>query len=127
MAERIFTVVILVLVVGFAATFLAGFIAMTITLWLQTLDELATRRRRRNQRRESNFSELLLPDRTFGIRLDEGHIQRGNRSGETSTPKPDIIPKPQPPGGRLTSPDGVPVGYRPNPSRPGANPPPRNP
>jgi hypothetical protein len=50
----------------------------------------------------------------------------GYDSGPT-TPKPDIIPKPQPHGGRLIGPSGAPIGYRPNPSRPGANPPPRNP
>ena len=77
--------------------------------------------------------------------FNEGRTIRGNRSGGPSTPKPEIVPnpqppprrrgsnppppgtKPQPPGGRLIGPDGVPSVYRPMPSRPGANPPPRNP
>ena len=33
------------------------------------------------------------------IRMDEGRIQRGNGSGGTTTPKPNIVPKPQPPRG----------------------------
>ncbi len=115
MAELV-TVVAVVLVFGFAAALVATLIAASIGMWLDLLDQLAARRRRRKLHREPSISELLMPDRTFGIRLDEGRIQRGNRSGEPSTPKPDIIPKPQPPSG-----------YRPNPSRPGANPPPRNP
>ena len=58
---------------------------------------------------------------------DEGPVQRGNGGSGPTTPKPGITPKPQPPGGRLIGPSGAPIGYRPNPSRPGANPPPRNP
>ena len=85
MAELIFTVVVLVLVVGFAAALVATLIAASIGMWLDLLDQLATRRRRRK----------LTPDYTFGIRLDESRIQRDNRSGEPSTPKPGIIPKPQ--------------------------------
>jgi len=69
----------------------------------------------------------------------EGPTQRGNNNGGPTTPKPEITPrrrgsnppppgtKPQPPGGRLIGPGGVPIGYHPNPSRPGANPPPREP
>jgi hypothetical protein len=33
--------------------------------------------------------------------MNEGRVQRGNGSGGPTTPKPDIIPKPQPAGGRL--------------------------
>jgi hypothetical protein len=62
------------------------------------------------------------PDELF-IRVDEGPVQRGNSNGGPTTPKPGITPKPQPPGGRLIGPSGAPIGYRPNPSRPGANPP----
>ena len=50
----------------------------------------------------------------------ESSIHRGNGHGGPTTPKPDIIPKPQPPGGRLIGPSGAPIGYRPSP-------PPRNP
>ena len=49
----------------------------------------------------------------------EGRTQRGNGNGGPT--------KPQPHGGRLIGPDGVPIGYRPNPSRLDANPPPREP
>lgn len=59
--------------------------------------------------------------------LSEGHTQRGNGSGGPATPKPEIIPKPQFPPGRIIGPDGMTIGYRPNPSRLGANPPPREP
>ena len=85
MAELIFTVVVLVLVVGFAAALVATLIAASIGMWLDLLDQLAARRRRRK----------LTPDYTFGIRLDKGRIQRGNRSGEPSTPKPIHNPPPR--------------------------------
>jgi hypothetical protein len=49
------------------------------------------------------------------ITLTEGRTQRGNGNNPT-TPKPEIIPCGQWPGG-----------YQPRPSRSGANPPPRNP
>jgi hypothetical protein len=62
-----------------------------------------------------------------GVTWRKSPVQRGNGTGGSSTTKPNIIPKPQPSGGRLIGPNGAPVGYRPNPSRPGANPPPRNP
>ena len=35
------------------------------------------------------------------IRLDPGSVQRGNGKGGPVTPKPSIVPKPQPPGRRL--------------------------
>jgi hypothetical protein len=45
-----------------------------------------------------------------------------------TTPKPDIIPKPQPPPGRIIDASGRTIGYRPLPWVQGsANPPPRNP
>jgi len=56
----------------------------------------------------------------------EGPVQRGNGNGGRTTPKPDIIPKPQPTGGRLIESSFFPFRYRPKSSRPGANPPPRN-
>jgi hypothetical protein len=55
------------------------------------------------------------------IRMDEGPIQRGNGNGGPTTPKPQLA------GGRLIGPGGVPIGYQPRPSRPGANPPPSEP
>jgi len=51
----------------------------------------------------------------------EGPTQRGNGNGGPTTPKP------QPAGGRLIGPGGVPIGHQPRPSRPGANPPPSEP
>jgi hypothetical protein len=59
--------------------------------------------------------------------FNEGPTQRGNGNGGPANPKPDIPPKPQPPGGRLIGPGGFPIGYQPRPSRPGANPPPSEP
>ncbi len=53
--------------------------------------------------------------------FNEGPTQRGNGNGGPTTPKP------QPAGGRLIGPGGVPIGYQPRPSRPGANPPPSEP
>jgi len=53
--------------------------------------------------------------------FDEGPTQRGNGNGGPTTPKPQLA------GGRLIGADGVPIGYQPRPSRPGANPPPRKP
>jgi hypothetical protein len=46
----------------------------------------------------------------------EGRTQRGNGNGGPTTPKPEITPRGQWPGG-----------YQPRPSRPGANPPPSEP
>ncbi len=53
--------------------------------------------------------------------MTEGPTQRGNGNGGPTTSKP------QPTGGRLIGADGVPIGYQPRSSRPGANPPPREP
>lgn len=36
------------------------------------------------------------------VRLDEGPVQRGNGSGGPSTPKPEIVPKPQYSGGYIS-------------------------
>ena len=41
-----------------------------------------------------------LVDPSLGKPWDEGHTQRGNGSGGPTTPKPDIIPKPQFPSPR---------------------------
>jgi hypothetical protein len=59
--------------------------------------------------------------------FNEGRTQRGNGNGGPTMPKPEINSKPQPAGGRLIGPGGVPIGYQPRPSRPGANPPPSEP
>jgi hypothetical protein len=53
--------------------------------------------------------------------FNEGPTQRGNGNGGPTTSKP------QPPAGRLIGADGMPIGYQPRPSRPGANPPPSEP
>jgi hypothetical protein len=81
--------------------------------------------------------------------FNKGRIQRGNnhentapnsseerplrlrRSGDSyssgpTTPKPDIIPKPQPPPGRIINDWGETIGYRPLPQRGIHNPPPRD-
>ena len=61
------------------------------------------------------------------VTFTEGRTQRGNGSGGPSNPKPAIIPKPQPPAGRVIGPDGATIGYRPIRWRQGTNPPPREP
>ena len=61
------------------------------------------------------------------VRMDEGCVQRGNGNGAPATPKPDIIPKPQPAGGYLIR-EGLPWGgYQPRPQGGTPNPPPRKP
>lgn len=88
----------------------------------------------RDHDRQPTFAELLMPptrDRDPDWRRSFNHENTNRPTGEPplrlrrsgdgysggpTTPKPGITPKPQPP-----------VGYRPNPSRHGANPPPRNP
>ena len=86
-------------------------------------------------RRSINHENINAPQgppplnlrRSDPVRMDEGHTQRGNGHGGPSTPKPAIIPKPQPSGGRLIDQSGMTVGYRPLP-RPGhTTPPPREP
>lgn len=42
------------------------------------------------------------------IRMDEGRIQRGNGSGEPTSPKPEINPKPQFPSPRIIRDDFLP-------------------
>ena len=72
-----------------------------------------------NTKRPSGPPPLTLrrsePPELF-IRMDEGRTQRGNGNGGPTTPKPEIIPRGQWPGG-----------YQPRSYRPGANPPPREP
>lgn len=41
------------------------------------------------------FSRYRPPRSSYGSRLDEGRIQRGNGSGGPTTSKPDILPKGQ--------------------------------
>jgi hypothetical protein len=55
------------------------------------------------------------PDERF-IRMDEGRIQRGNAGNNPTTPKPEIIPRGQWPGG-----------YQPRPQQGTPNPPPSEP
>lgn len=55
------------------------------------------------------------------IRLDPGSVQRGNGKGGPTAPKPDIIPKPQPSGGRFYG------GYQPRSQGGTPNPPPSDP
>ena len=78
---------------------------------------------------QPTFAELLMPPPRSGelVRMDEGRVQRGNGNGAPATPKPDIIPKPQPAGGYLIR-EGVPWnGYQPRPQGGTPNPPPRKP
>ena len=61
-------------------------------------------------RRQPTFAELLMPPPRGGelVRMDEGHVQRGNGNGAPATPKPDIIPKPQFPPPRKIREDFLP-------------------
>jgi hypothetical protein len=68
--------------------------------------------------------------------FNEGPTQRGNGNGGPTTPKPEIVPKPVPAGGRnpFVSEFQQQInnalnldGYQPRPSRPGANLPPSEP
>jgi hypothetical protein len=59
--------------------------------------------------------------------MTEVPTQRGNGNGGPTMPKPEINSKPQFPPVQIISPDGTTIGYRPIPSRPGANPPPSEP
>jgi len=72
----------------------------------------------------------------MSTRFTESSVQRGNRSGEPTAPKPEIVPKPVPTSGRnpFVSEFQQQInnalnldGYQPRPSRPGANPPPSEP
>ena len=81
-------------------------------------------------RRQPTCRELMRPAAWRSgelVRMDEGHTQRGNGNGAPATPKPDIIPKPQPAGGYLIR-EGLPWGgYQPRPQGGTPNPPPRKP
>ena len=83
--------------------------------------------------RQPSFAELLMPLPRGGnigaqpLILNEGRTVRGNGNGAPATPKPDIIPKPQPAGGYLIR-EGPPWGgYQPRPQGGTPNPPPREP
>ena len=64
----------------------------------------------RDPDRQPSFAELLMPPPRGGelVRMDEGHVQRGNGNGAPATPKPDIIPKPQFPPPRKIREDFLP-------------------
>ena len=72
-------------------------------------------------RRYANDEITLAQWEAMRTPFTEGPTQRGNGNGGPT------MPKPQPAGGRLIGPGGVPIGYQPRPSRPGANPPPSEP
>lgn len=55
---------------------------------------------RRMLRRHRRPSCMGPPKGSYGSRLDEGLVQRGNGSSCPTTPKPRIIPKPQFPSPR---------------------------
>jgi hypothetical protein len=59
-------------------------------------------------------------DRDIAAELDRRRRRRGGNP-------PPPVTKPQFPPARIISPDGTTIGYRPIPSRPGANPPPSEP
>jgi hypothetical protein len=53
------------------------------------------------------------PPGSYGPRLDPGRVQRGNGNGGPATPKPGIVPKPQPPRSRVIDAYGRMIGYPP--------------
>ena len=77
--------------------------------------------------RFSRYSRMGPPKGSYGGRLDPGSVQRGNGSGGPTTPKPDIIPKPQFPHGRVVDLYGCTVGYIPLRQGGTPNPPPEVP
>jgi hypothetical protein len=83
-----------------------------------------------NTNRPSGSPPLKLrrsePKELF-IRMDEGRTIRGNGNGGPTTPKPNIIPKPQPAGGRLIIEGRLFGGYQPRPQQGTPNPPPSEP
>jgi hypothetical protein len=88
----------------------------------------------RDPDRQPTFAALLMPKHgepeppELFTRLNEGRVQRGNGGNNHTTPKPNIISKPQPPPGRIIDASGRTIGYRPLPWVQGpTNPPPRNP
>lgn len=61
------------------------------------------RYQRRCRRAFARFADPRL-----GVPFDEGRVQRGNGSGSPTTPKPNIIPKPQFPPPRKIREDFLP-------------------
>ena len=59
--------------------------------------------------------------------MNEGRVQCGNGSGGPATPKPNIVPKPQFPAGRVIDVWGCTVGYIPRSQGGTPNTPPREP
>lgn len=62
-------------------------------------------------RRKPTCQELMQPAAWRSnelVRMDEGHVQRGNGNGAPATPKPGIIPKPQFPSPRKIRKDFLP-------------------
>lgn len=95
---------------GDSARIVIGFAVGVVMAQLATLmfyDELADRLERRHRGRRVLGRRVTLPTAEEWIPgdpplpWDEGHVQRGNGHGGPTTPKPDVIPKPQPSGGRL--------------------------
>ena len=74
-----------------------------------------------------HLRSMGTPKGSYGGRLDPGSVQRGNGSGGPTTPKPDIIPKPQFPHGRVVDLYGCTVGYIPLRQGGTPNPPPEVP
>jgi hypothetical protein len=114
MAELI-TVVVVVLVFGFAAALVATLIAASIGMWLDLLDQLSARRRRRMPQPEPRLSELFPPrDRDPDWRRSFTHENTNKPSG----PPPLLFRR----GERVYRFQPRGQGPRSNP-----NPPPRNP
>ena len=116
---------------------------------------VASRRRQtcrelmRDPARQPTFAELLMPRprdrdpdwrRSFShentnhpsgpppLRFDEGRVQRSHANAEPTTPKPVIMEKPQPSGGRISDPWRWPGSYQPRRTGNGTpNDPPRKP
>ena len=62
----------------------------------------------------SSYQSARFRNPRLGVPWDEGSTQRGHSHGGATTPKPEIIPKPQPSGGRLVRGDRLDPTFRPD-------------
>jgi hypothetical protein len=138
---QLIALLIVAIVLCFAAALVATLAAASIGLWLDLLDQLAERRRRKARPpRRPSFAELLMPlppDQDPDWRRSFNHENTKRPSGppplrfRRSKPPEQFIRMDEGPvqrgngNGGPTTPK--PLGYQPRPSRPGANPPPSEP
>jgi len=130
---QLIALLIVAIVLCFAAALAATLAAASIGLWLDLLDQLAARRSRKARPpRRPSFAELLMPlppDQDPDWRRSFSHENTSRPSG----PPPLRLRRSEPPEQFFRMDEGPvqrgqwPGGYQPRPSRPGANPPPSEP